>query len=151
MSDTKIVAFPFENISFTPHGPEWANSIVFRIRLRLKRAILKTPVKAVIPQIRLEPRSLVPLQRQLYQALCQIIIHGRLDRGIPLPATRRLAAALGVSRNTILFAYEELAADGVVCGRTGSGTRVDRTTTALCFLDPDGHAVHCLRGPSNSV
>jgi DNA-binding transcriptional regulator YhcF (GntR family) len=121
----------------------------FRIGLELKRAILKKPSKAVIPEVRLEQGSSVPLQRQLHQALRQIIVRGRLDRGVLLPSTRRLATALGVSRNTVLFAYEELAAQGVVYGRTGSGTRVDRTNSALCFIDPDGHVLHCLQGTSN--
>jgi GntR family transcriptional regulator/MocR family aminotransferase len=60
-----------------------------------------------------------------------MIFRGRLEGGIPLPPTRRLATALGVSRNTVLFAYEELAADGLVNGRTGSGTHVDRTNYGM--------------------
>ncbi|HLG95405.1 MAG TPA: winged helix-turn-helix domain-containing protein [Bryobacteraceae bacterium] len=147
MSDTKIVAFPFENIFSSPCGLDWANSLVLRIALELKRAILKKPVKAVMPEIRLESRSPVPLQRQLYEALCQIIIRGGLEHGLPLPSTRRLATALRLSRNTVLFAYEELAADGMLFARAGSGTRVHRSKTIFCLLDPDGHAMHCLRMP----
>jgi hypothetical protein len=31
--------------------------------------------------------------------------------------------------------------------QTGSGTRVDRSYGDHCLLDPDGHKLHCLRGP----
>jgi GntR family transcriptional regulator / MocR family aminotransferase len=108
---------------------------------------LKTPSKAVFPQIRLDQHAPVPVQRQLYEGLRQVILQGGLRFGVQLPSTRRLAKALGVSRNTVLFAYEELAAEGLVGGRTGSGTRVE-ATTGFSFLDPDGHALCCFGGPS---
>jgi len=41
-----------------------------------------------------------------------------------LPATRELAAELGVSRNTVMNAFEQLLAEGYVEGRVGSGTYV---------------------------
>ena len=44
--------------------------------------------------------------------------------GYRLPSTRSLAERLRISRNTVLSAYEELAAEGLVQGRVGSGTRV---------------------------
>jgi DNA-binding FadR family transcriptional regulator len=55
-----------------------------------------------------------------------------------LPPSRTLARRLGISRNTVLFAYEELAADGWVSGRTGSGTRVVWTALTVRLNDPDG-------------
>lgn len=113
----------------------------------MERAILKTPAKAVIPQIRLSKHGAIPMQRQLYQGLRQIILRGRLGDGVQLPSTRRLAEALGVSRNVVLFAYEELAAEGLVDGRTGSGTRFGKTT-GFSLTDSDGHALHCFGGPS---
>src|SRR5580704_8752526 len=114
----------------------------------IERAISKTPVKAVIPQIQLDERAPVPMQRQLYEGMRSIILHGRLGIGVRLPSTRRLAKALGVSRNTVLFAYEELAAEGLVNGRIGSGTRVG-TSAGFSFRDPDGHALHSFGGPSH--
>lgn len=104
---------------------------------------MKIPAKTVIPEIRLDRDSLVPLQRQLHQGLRQILVRGRLD-GIRLPATRQFARRLGVSRNVVLFAYEELAADGLVRGRTGCGTHSVQSNRAIDLIDPDGHIVRCL-------
>jgi len=72
-----------------------------------------------------------PLQRQVYQALRAAILERRLAPGARLPATRSLAAELGVSRNTVLAAYEQLAAEGYVAGRVGSGTHVSETLPAV--------------------
>jgi len=51
---------------------------------------------------------------------------GAMPRGARLPSTRLLARILGVSRNTASAAYDELAADGLIRGRHGSGTRIER-------------------------
>ena len=53
-----------------------------------------------------------PLQRQLHQRLRLAIMDGRLLPGSRLPGSRSLAQALGVSRNTVTAAYEQLAAEG---------------------------------------
>jgi DNA-binding GntR family transcriptional regulator len=50
---------------------------------------------------------------------------GAVPRGARLPSTRLLARLLGVSRNTASAAYEELAADGLIRGQHGSGTRIE--------------------------
>ncbi len=47
---------------------------------------------------------------------------GALPRGGRLPPSRSLAQELGVARQTVVLAYERLAAEGYVCGRIGSGT-----------------------------
>ena len=65
-----------------------------------------------------------PLHRQTYRALRTTILSGRLAPGQRLPSTRGLAADLGVSRTTILQAYEQLVAEGYATARSGSGTRV---------------------------
>ena len=56
-----------------------------------------------------------PLYRRVYHALKSVIRGGRLGPAARLPSTRALAADLGVSRNTIVLAYEQLAAEGYVC------------------------------------
>jgi GntR family transcriptional regulator/MocR family aminotransferase len=62
--------------------------------------------------------------RQLYQALRQRILDGRLGGGTRLPASRELADLLSISRNTVMKAYEQLYAEGFVEGRVGDGTYV---------------------------
>ena len=64
------------------------------------------------------------LSQQIYQALRRAVLAGQLAPGTRLPATRALAHELGVSRNTVLLAYDLLLAEGYTVGQTGSGTYV---------------------------
>lgn len=71
--------------------------------------------------------SAVPLSEQIYRGLRAAIGDGRLPPGGKLPSSRRLAAALEVSRNTVTAAYELLAAEGVVTVRSGAAPRIADT------------------------
>ena len=64
------------------------------------------------------------LSRQLYQALRERMLDGRLPGGTRLPASRQLAELLGVSRNTVNCALDQLYAEGYVHARVGDGTYV---------------------------
>jgi GntR family transcriptional regulator / MocR family aminotransferase len=86
-------------------------------------------IKILQPQ--LVRNSTVALHRQLYCALRDALVRGDACPGERLPSTRVLSRALGVSRNTVLNAYDELAAEGLVVGRRGSGTRVAAPDSAL--------------------
>ncbi len=66
----------------------------------------------------------VRLDRQLYEILRTYILEGRIGVGTSLPATRTLATQLGVGRNTVVAAYDQLLAEGYVEAQSGSGTRV---------------------------
>jgi DNA-binding transcriptional MocR family regulator len=66
----------------------------------------------------------VPLPLQIVRQIEEAIEAGRLSRGTRLPSTRALARGLGVSRNTVLTAYEELAARGFIQGRRGAAMYV---------------------------
>ena len=68
------------------------------------------------------PRSEARLHRQVYRELARLILAGRLAPGSRLPSSRDLARELGVARNTILSALDQLASEGYVEGRRGSGT-----------------------------
>lgn len=63
-------------------------------------------------------------QQAVFDRLRAGILTGALTPGSRLPPTRALAAELGVARQTVVLAYERLAAEGYVRGRTGSGTYV---------------------------
>jgi len=65
-----------------------------------------------------------PRYAQLTRALKQAILTGRCAPATRLPATRTLARDLDLSRNTVLAAYEQLAAEGFIEGRVGSGCYV---------------------------
>jgi GntR family transcriptional regulator / MocR family aminotransferase len=82
--------------------------------------------KGPLLTVPLDPGTGAPLFRQLYEGLRNLILEGRVAAGARLPATRRLADELGVSRNTVVSAYEQLLAEGYLEGWMGSGTYVPR-------------------------
>ena len=65
-----------------------------------------------------------PQYAQLIRAIKAGILNGRLTSGMRLPPTRTLALELGLSRITILTAYEQLRADGFIRGCAGSGSYI---------------------------
>jgi len=79
-----------------------------------------------------------PLYRQLTRALKAAVLDGRLPSGTQLPATRTLAAEMGLSRNTVRVAYDQLAAEGFFQGRTGAGSFVTMTPVAPARKKPVG-------------
>jgi GntR family transcriptional regulator/MocR family aminotransferase len=74
--------------------------------------------------LRLTRGGPVPLQRQLYDAVRDGVLSGTLVPGLALPSSRSLAHSLGVGRNTIIAAYEQLLSEGFLESRVGAGTRV---------------------------
>lgn len=85
-----------------------------------------TPVSemlaATLAQADFHPR--LPRQRRLYEAAKAAIYQQRLAAGSKLPSSRDLAADLGIARNTVIAAFEQLAAEGYVSSVAGSGTYV---------------------------
>ncbi len=72
------------------------------------------------------------LQTQIREALVSAILDGQLTREEPIPSTRKMAKSLGVSRNTVVLAYQGLLDDGYLVGpralrllrrREGAGNR----------------------------
>ena len=72
------------------------------------------------------------LTRQLRGAVAD----GRLPVGSALPASRVLAAELGVSRGVVTEAYQRLAEEGHVAGRGRAGTRVVAAPSAVPAESP---------------
>ncbi|KAB0585503.1 PLP-dependent aminotransferase family protein [Comamonas kerstersii] len=70
------------------------------------------------------------LGAHLCQLLRQAISTGAFHPGERLPATRDLMQGLGISRNTVMHAYEQLRMEGYLTSQVGSGTFVAR-------LNPD--------------
>lgn len=79
---------------------------------------------AHLASIALDHRSPQPLNRQLYFAVRDAILEARLRPGARLPSSRALAHDLGVSRNTVMAAFEQLLAEGYIEGRVGAGSYV---------------------------
>tara|TARA_R100000005_G_C5003221_1_gene211308 strand:- start:3188 stop:4669 length:1482 start_codon:yes stop_codon:yes gene_type:complete len=83
---------------------------------RIKNAQLST--------LTLDANSGMTLHQQLFLALRQAILEGRLKPGVRLPSSRALAADLGISRNTVLGVYDQLTAEGYLASRIGAGSYV---------------------------
>ncbi|HEU4888646.1 MAG TPA: PLP-dependent aminotransferase family protein [Thermoanaerobaculia bacterium] len=78
-------------------------------------------------ELMLPPRDRKMTARQwLYSALRAEILEGRLRPGSRLSGTRDLAAQYGLSRGTIVSAFEQLQSEGYVEGSVGSGTYVSK-------------------------
>lgn len=71
-----------------------------------------------------------PRHRRVAMAIRGAIRAGRLSPGERLPASRSLAADLGVSRWVVVEAYEQLTAEGYLEARRGAGTTVARAAAA---------------------
>jgi GntR family transcriptional regulator/MocR family aminotransferase len=75
--------------------------------------------------IELNRESPLPLYAQIVTQLREMIRRGVLKANDRLPANRELAKTLGVNRNTVTAAYEELIAEGVIRSHVGQGTFVN--------------------------
>ena len=70
---------------------------------------------------RIDRDSIVPIYQQIYEDLREAILSGALPEGARLPPERGLADRLGVNRSTVVHAYRDLAVDGLIEQRVGSG------------------------------
>ncbi|MEZ5665250.1 MAG: PLP-dependent aminotransferase family protein [Burkholderiaceae bacterium] len=73
---------------------------------------------------RLGSQDPLPLHRQLYEAVRRAVLDGKLAAGDRLPSSRDLAQDLGLSRNTVVAAINQLTVEGYLSSHVGSGTYV---------------------------
>jgi DNA-binding transcriptional MocR family regulator len=115
-----------------------------------------------IPAITLDRTSATPLHCQIYRQMAEQYRGGAIPSDARLPSTRLMARILQVSRNTVMAAYENLAADGLVRGDRGSGTGASGSAAPaapwiglhhvirasgypsriVAFDDPDGNSLY---------
>ena len=88
-----------------------------------KRASRRS-VTAGVRVVRKGEAAQVPLWRQVHGQLRDAITRGELQCGDRIPASRTLARALKVSRNTVEAAILTLVGEGLLVRRVGSGTKV---------------------------
>jgi GntR family transcriptional regulator/MocR family aminotransferase len=69
----------------------------------------------------LDRASATTLSKQLAAALRQALANGSFRAGARLPSTRGLATELGMARSTVVAVFEQLAAEGYIEPRQGSG------------------------------
>lgn len=80
------------------------------------------PISDILAALPLDRSAQAPLFRQLYALVKEAILRGTLGPGMQLPPTRELCRLLGVSRQTVLSAYDQLIAEGFLTGTVGKGT-----------------------------
>jgi DNA-binding transcriptional regulator YhcF (GntR family) len=110
--------------------------------------LVKRRLQLFVPQIVLDRTCALPLHRQIHNQIAQAVRRGTIHYEARLPSTRVMARLLGVSRNTVLAAYEDLAADGLVQGKRGAGMRVGGTASTPVGLR---HVIRAARYPVRAV
>lgn len=75
--------------------------------------------------LHLPQSSELSLQAQVRELLVDAILAGHIPAGSPLPSGRKLAKQLGVARNTVVLAYQQLVDDGYLIARERSGYYVN--------------------------
>jgi len=65
--------------------------------------------------------SSLSLQGRIRPMLVSAILSGHLPPGASVPSSRLLADSLGIARNTVVFAYQQLVAEGYLVSRERSG------------------------------
>lgn len=88
----------------------------------MSRPLRKAPgAEAALLSLALDRWAKLPLHVQLAEGLRRLILGGRIAPGARLPSTRALAEEYGIARATAVLAVEQLAAEGFVSARRGSG------------------------------
>ncbi|QGH70092.1 GntR family transcriptional regulator [Pseudactinotalea sp. HY158] len=80
--------------------------------------------------ITVDPTSPQPLFEQIAASIRLAILTGQRGAGDRLPATRDLAQSLDLNVNTVLHAYRELVAEGLIELRRGRGATVTTRAAA---------------------
>lgn len=88
---------------------------------------MSVPFYNLLFNLQLDPGAEEPLYLQVAGRVAEVIRGGRLQPGAPMPGTRTLAKALGISRNAAIAAYGELHDQGWIVTEVGFGTRVATT------------------------
>lgn len=65
-----------------------------------------------------------PVYQQITEYIERRIVYGEYPPGSLLPSERKLAEQFGVNRSTVVQAFDQLRATGLVESIVGSGTRV---------------------------
>ncbi|MGE8677288.1 MAG: PLP-dependent aminotransferase family protein [Achromobacter marplatensis] len=75
--------------------------------------------------LRLADGANEPMNKRLYRGIREAILDGAIAADSRLPASRDLAAELGIARNTVVHVYSQLLAEGYTRSRQGNGTFVN--------------------------
>jgi GntR family transcriptional regulator/MocR family aminotransferase len=98
---------------------------------------------STFPFVSLSDRTVshVPMHRQIYEKLRQTILNGEIPPKSRIPSSRALAAQLGISRMTVVNAYDQLFAEGYLDGKIGAGTFVASELPEALLQMPKSHTL----------
>lgn len=97
--------------------------------------------------IKIEKDNKIPYYVQIAVSVEKQIMAGEMAEGSVLPSERVLAKLLGVHRNTVSKAYNELKAEGIVASMQGVGFVVSRGLPVKKVEMPDGEQIRTVKKP----
>ena len=71
--------------------------------------------------IKLTKERKMSYQRQLIESIVSAILDAKISTHNPLPSSRELSRQLGIARNTVVHAYQQLIDDGYLISKERSG------------------------------
>ena len=86
-------------------------------------------------QLSIDPKSGIPLYKQITLQIEMAIADGRMASGDQLPTVRGLAVELQVNPNTVVKAYSELELRGFVTTQQGTGTFISDRAISLSEVE----------------
>lgn len=91
--------------------------------ISVKDKYLIMEIKMIFATLKLNDKD--PIYTQLQTHINEGVKKGELKKGSKLPSTREASKFLGISRNSVISAYEELESRGVITTKRGIGTFVN--------------------------
>ncbi|MFC6977759.1 PLP-dependent aminotransferase family protein [Microbulbifer taiwanensis] len=88
----------------------------------------------------LDPQADKSLQTQIREKIIQGILSGSIPAGHKMPSSRRMAEQLGVARNTVVLAYQQLVDDSFLVTRERSGFYVNEAILQQGVISHTGAA-----------
>lgn len=85
---------------------------------------MRSDLVSALP-LALDAQLAMPIPTQLTAQIRQLIAEQVLSPGDHIPSTRALAKQLGISRGSVVTAYDQLAAEGYIVTAHGSGTTIN--------------------------
>lgn len=91
------------------------------------------------------------LPSQIATGMRGLVGSGTLVAGDQVPSTRELATQLGVSRGSVVTAYDQLRAEGFLVSSQGSATRINPDLRPVAVKPVSAHRATVTRSPANRL
>lgn len=79
--------------------------------------------------IKINTKSSHPKYRQIIESVCNAIENGRLKKGDKIPSINQICTEYGLSRDTVMLAFNNLKSKGILISQPGKGYYVSATET----------------------